>query len=257
MKRIVIITLGLATLAILLFTVYEAHSYYSLAGEREGYAVRQHKDDTLRVILIGDSWVEMHGKYDGQLQRMLGEAIGRPVVVASAGCSGQTSKEIYFSMSDCGAMRQLIAGSADYCVVIAGINDSNRKLGASYYAYHIGRIMDFLLQCVIKPVVVELPDYNIDCCYHRQSRLRKLQTHTSMLITGCQIDCLNDFRVALEQKLLSDFQEKDVLILRYPAWNNGGTTDWHHIYSDDQLHLNATGYALLDSALATLIAAQP
>ena len=58
------------------------------------------------------------------------------------------------------------------------------------------------------------------------------------------MDCKQMFREALDA-ILSHYKGK-VFVLHYKEWNGNFIEDQQQLYLDDGLHLNATGYSILD-----------
>ena len=140
---------------VLLFFIMSGFHYYNkwkpmwqLEMEHPIYVVNHQKDDTLRVIVIGDSWAAIHSEMmmDTLLSSNLKSQIGHPVKVKSKGKGGEISRGIYSLMfEDEGyGTKSLISSGIDYCVVIAGINDAARNLGTREYCYHI-RSINFMI----------------------------------------------------------------------------------------------------------------
>jgi lysophospholipase L1-like esterase len=84
-----------------------------------------------------------------------------PVVVRTAGISGLTSKYLYYCIFRDDSIRDVIEWGPDFCFVVAGINDSDRKMGTSFYKENMRLILDLLLEKHITPIVLEIPTYDI------------------------------------------------------------------------------------------------
>ena len=104
--------------------------------------------------------------------------------------------------------------------------------------------MHFFLYNNVTPLLIEIPDYDIEKCYQQQTFTRKVLRQLSMLVNETPIDCKQIFREALDS-ILSDYKEK-VIILHYKVWNNHYAEDLDHFYQKDGLHLNSIGYSALD-----------
>ena len=72
-----------------------AYNYYAPASEHPTYTCQQHQDDTLRLAMIGDSWVFNHYPYNDTLASMIRQIIKKPTIVSAYGLCGKTSKEVY------------------------------------------------------------------------------------------------------------------------------------------------------------------
>lgn len=81
---------------ILLVVVYGTLYYrwrhlWAFEEINQPYQVQSHHDDTLRVVMIGDSWAGMHDEagLDSFLQRQLNGLTDSPVIVKSRGRGGE------------------------------------------------------------------------------------------------------------------------------------------------------------------------
>ena len=235
------------TIATLLAAVAMTYSYYADAPQQPSYPCQQHDDDTLRVILIGDSWACYHHQHDAHLSQLLHELTQRPATVVSYGLCGKTSKEIYSSLFDDSGMRQLLTQGADYCFLSVGINDTYRKTGAASYAQHTLQILHFLYSNHITPILLEIPNYDIAFAFERQTMTRKLLRHLSMLLTGSPLDCRQTYRKALNETIQNGGMASEVLIIPTQSWSL-------RLYQYDRMHLNDQGYHTLDTCIAHVIA---
>jgi hypothetical protein len=99
----------------------------------------------------------------------------------------------------------------------------------------------------ITPIILEIPDYDIEKMYRWEIPSRKLLRSFSRFITGTPINCKTEFRQALDA-LLSEKKYGDrVQVIRYQTWNNHYVEDLRNYYNEDGIHLNEKGYAKLDS----------
>lgn len=241
----------LAVLAVLLtaiaIIIAKTCDYYADAPQQNPYPCHQHDDDTLRVILIGDSWVCYHHQHDAHLSRLLQDLTQQPVKVVSYGLCGKTSKEIYSSLFDDNGMRQLLTHGSDYCFLSVGINDTYKKTGAASYARHTMQTLRFLCTNHIIPIILEIPNYDITFAFERQTVSRKLLRRLSMLFTGSPLDCREEYRKALRETIQNDDIANKTLIIPAQSWSP-------HLYHYDRMHLNDLGYQTLDTCIAHTIA---
>jgi hypothetical protein len=56
------------------------------------YRVEKSIDDTIRVLLVGDSWAAMHSNMDSFLCSRINAKVSTPVVVSSKGKGGEKSR---------------------------------------------------------------------------------------------------------------------------------------------------------------------
>lgn len=206
---------------------------------------QQYQDDTIRIAMIGDSWVFFHYQYNDTLADLINQKTGKPVKVSAYGLCGKTSKEIYQSFFDDQIMKALLEQGADYCFISVGINDTYKKMGANYYSHSTICILRFLLQNNIKPILLEIPAYDIYYVYERQTLFKKFARCISMFLTNSSLDCIEDYRKALKRELHKERIDEKIIYLRH-TWSS------KH-YNTDRMHLNDKSYQLIDSCIAITI----
>lgn len=232
---------------------YVAYHYYAPPQLKQPYKIPQ-PDDTLRIAYIGDSWAFMHKDHNCQISQLIEDSIHRPVKVHSYGICGLTSKEIYENLFDNSDLKHFFQKRGyEYCFVSAGINDTYKKMSTTYYQQSMDAIIQFLLYNNIHPIILEIPDYNIQKSYERQKKNRKMLRHLSMLINNTPMDCKLLFRNALDELLHEKGYENKVNVIRYKTWNNDYANDLRQLYRPDGMHLNEKGYADSDSTIVKVI----
>ena len=245
-KYIILILIGLFCMLL----TYGAYSYYAPPRLLEPYQMKE-ADDTLRIAYIGDSWAFMHKDYDFQLETVLEDTLHRPVKVYSHGICGLTSKEIYEKMFNDTEYHDFLQRKGyQYCFILAGINDTYKKMSTSYYQQSMDGIIQFFLANNIHPIILEIPDYDIQKAYNWQKSLRKVLRDVSMFINNTTVDCKQIYREALNKLIKQKSYQNKVSIIRYKSWNNNYDNDLRQLYSGDGMHLNSMGYSKLDSAIA-------
>lgn len=249
MKRWLIFT-SLILLGCIVIAIAILYNYYAPPVMRPSYQTIQHHDDTLRIAYIGDSWAAMHKEYNGRMAKMIEDSLHRPVKVQSYGICGLTSKEIYNELFDNRFFRQFMEKGYDYCFISAGINDTYKKMSVKYYKTSIDCIIQFMLANYIRPIILEIPDYDIQKSYERQKTSKKTIRHISMIVNGTPLDCKQLFRDTLNELIIKKGCEQAVCIIRYKEWNNNYEKDLKKLYIGDGMHLNGKGYIRLDSCIA-------
>lgn len=250
MKKIIRWTAAIVFVAGCIAIGSRMEDYYGTEPYHQPYDCIHHSDDTLRVAIIGDSWAYMHRQHDDSLESRIFNNTRRPAKVISYGICGLTSKEVYQSIFNNDSLIRILHTGADVCFVSVGINDSYKKMGADYYTCHTIDIIRFLLHNNIKPIIMEIPDYDIQKAYERQTYLRKMLRKISMKVTGSRLDCREDYRQALRKALLTAGLYDSISLLPVQKWP-------HSYYLPDGMHLNAKGYADLDSCLCDIISKSP
>ena len=239
----------LIILILLIIFGYGCYYYYSPPTERKPYPITKNHSDTLRIAYIGDSWAFFHAPYDNRMTDSISQAIGHPAKVISLGYCGLSSKEIYWKLFDDAEMRSFISKGYDYCIISAGINDSNKKMSTNYYKRSMENIINFLLFNDITPIIIEIPDYDIEKMYRWEMPSRKLLRRFSRIVNGTTVNCKKEFRQTLDTLLKEKKYKDKVHVINYNIWNSNYTKDQKTLYEDDGVHLNEKGYAKLDSSI--------
>lgn len=232
-------------------TAYSTFSYYMPPTEYQPYTIPENQDDTLRIAYIGDSWAFMHREHSCIISTIVKDSIHRPVKVHSYGICGLTSKEFYENIFNNADLKHFIQKRRyEYCFISLGINDTYKKMSTTYYQKSMEYIIKFFLYNHIRPIILEIPDYDIYNSFKRQELSRKILRHISMFINNTPLDCKQLFRDALNEMIIKKNYTKKVKIIRYLSWNKNSTKDKKTLYLIDGIHLNNKGYAKLDSCIA-------
>lgn len=256
-KHLIIVFIVLfAFISLYLYYYYRWKSLWSLEEPRPIYSVSHHIDDTLRIVMIGDSWVEMRSDTLNKLfQAKLSVLIDRPVILKTKGKGGEKSRGIYKFMFEEAASgtKKLLFDSVDYCVVIAGINDAGANLGKKQFVYHMKLIIDFLLSNDICPIIIEIPNVNIWNVYSNKPTKDMVVDYIRSLMTGCGMYHFSEYRDALHSMLKDSGLIDSVLYIPMRGWN-GDDSNLNRLFSlDDQIHLNRRGYIKLDSCVVNAV----
>lgn len=247
---------GFVILLIILYGIlyYRWCHLWALEEIHQPYQVQSHYDDTLRVVMIGDSWAGMHNEagLDSLLQDKFNTQTACPVIVKSCGRGGEKSRGIYSLMFEYGkyGTRSILSEGPDYCIVMAGINDAAANRGVRQYLYHYKLILDFLLSNNIRPVVVEIPDVNLWVIYGKKPIKDMFGDYLKSVMTGCDMYNYHEYREALLSMLTREDMMKEIVYIPMSEWNGNGETINKHLFLKDQIHLNRKGYELLDSCIA-------
>jgi len=247
----------LILICIFMLLAYKMYNYYAPPQLHEPHLLYTHNNnDTLLIAYIGDSWAYNHQKHNCHIEQILEDSLHQPVSVLSYGICGSTSKEIYESMfRNNDLSRFLQQHKFSYCIISAGINDTYKKMSTSYYKKSMDGIIQLLLANQIHPIIMEIPDYDIQKAYEWQTTNKKALRRLTMFINGTPLDCKQLFRDALDEIIQEKGHADKVSIIRYQSWNNDYINDLITFYIRDGMHLNEKGYAKLDSAIAHTIIA--
>lgn len=251
---------------LVLWVIWEWRPYYRPSEVFNTYEVTKHDDDTLRVIMIGDSWVYFHEtlRRDSTLELKIKKEIGhKRVKLLAKGKGGAVSGEIYnymsaermlateYDLNNCS--QPIIEQGADYCIISAGINDARQRRGKQYYVTNYYHIIRFLLSKGIRPVVMEIPEVEVDEAYEGNTLYYQLRSRIVMRMMETNLYGTHDYRQALKDSLTARHLMDSIVYIPATSWNPDGWLDKRDIYTDDHFHLNLKGYELLDSTFATEI----
>lgn len=251
-KQLIILSILLAGMVGI--AIYNAFQYYGPPQLKEPYQLSGLEDDTIRIAYIGDSWAFMHKDHDCLIPKLLSDTLHYPVKVHFYGICGLTSKEIYENIFNNNDFRHFLhKRHYHYCFISAGINDTYKKMSTSYYQQSMDGIIQFFLANHIRPIILEIPDYDIEKCFERQKLPRKILRRLSMIVNQTPIDCKQRFRDALDNLKHHHGYDNQIIILRYQLWNDKYEQDLKTLYLSDGLHLNNKGYERLDSVITNQI----
>lgn len=252
MKTFIINISAAITVLLLVLGSLRLHPYYHLAKKQmitNGKTTRVSRD-SLKIAFIGDSWAAYHHDYDVELDSMF-NAKGQPVHVLSIGNVGAKSKEIYQRLDS--STQPILLKQPDYCVVSAGINDAVAKLGKDYYVHHYMLILQQLLDLDIKPVVLEMPEVNYRAIAGREPWTMRMRHILSSLMTGSELYGYDSYKTALAEAIKNAELQNRIVYISADLWNPDGYRDSRDLYLSDETHLNARGYEVLDSCIASEI----
>ncbi len=251
MRKIVAYTSVVITLMLLALTALRCHPYYFYAPRLDASIIDSvYSDDTVRISIIGDSWAAFHGDCDDSLQSFFSQDSIHALIV-SKGNVGAKSREIYERFSS--TTKSVLESSPDYGVVFAGINDAVAKMGQSFYVYHYMHILRYLLDSNIKPVVIEIPDVNYRAVSEREPLGMRIRHLVSSLLMESEFFSFNGYRTALKNAITTSNLMDSVVYIHADQWNPSGYKDPRNLYQADETHLNAKGYHVLDSCIASEI----
>lgn len=259
MRKLLYFIFILLFLFVMMFIIYYSKWEYmwTPANHLPHYVIHNNKSDTLRVIMIGDSWAAIHSlaKMDTFLQRYLEYLLRRPVTVISKGTGGEKSKGIYQKMYETGehGTKQLLISGVDYCVISAGINDAATNLGTKQFCMNYYMILDLLLANGIRPVILEIPDVDIWNLYGGKPKKDLLVDYLRSIMTHCGMYNYSEYRDALLTMLQKEKMMSRVIYVEMSGWNGKNTMIDKSLFMKDGIHLNKRGYEKLDSCVAKSI----
>ncbi len=258
MKRSLFVIVMISLFAIIFVSLYYYRwkPLWSYEDPRTFYSISHHHDDTLRIVMIGDSWVGMRtDTLNNLFQQRLSAISGRPVILKSKGKGGEKSRGIYQLMFEDDGLgtKPLFTSGVDYCVVIAGINDSAANLGINQFTHHMKLIIDFLLKNDVRPVLIEIPNVNIWNVYGGKPIKDLVVDFTRSLMTRCGMYHFPEYREALRLMLQDSKSSGPVIYVPMNGWNGKDYDLNKQLFLDDQVHLNQQGYIKMDSCIINAI----
>jgi hypothetical protein len=136
---------------------------------------------------------------------------------------------------------------------MTGINDTWKKRPVSYYAGNYRLIIRLLLANDIRPVVMEIPDFEmgewLDANRKRERFLYRIYSYFTDVVE----DDITPFRNGLKNMLKKTGFADSVLYIPAGNWLPKNHNYSEDIYQIDHVHLNYQGYHLLDSCMASEI----
>ena len=239
---------------------------FAVADELPYYHVKPRPaDDTLRVVIIGDSWAEWHVTLgcDSLIQKYAHRVTEEPLKCVTRGKSGAKTKDVYHFMFTSQTKevtwdhdyctQPLLEEHPDYCVIMAGINDMRLSKPKEYYIGNYRLILNLLIHNGIRPVVMEMPDVDLKLFHENRKYYRRWMFNVLSLLTGIDYSSAQVYRDAMKKMLQETELYKKVLYIPLSVWEAGGVEANPELYIDDRLHLNLDGYNILDSCMAVKI----
>ena len=257
MKKKKMVFAGLLLLVVLVvsyvFLYIRWKPIWQPVSQLKAYPVHEMNDDTVRVVMIGDSWTGLHHElgHDSEFTALLQGLFSQPVKMVARGKGGATSGDIYQMMfresglNPEACSQPLIEHRPDYVVITAGINDAVKNLGTDYYCENYLLILRHLLSCGIRPVVVEMPDVKIKELYSNKPLKDRTVDWLRSWMTGVAHYSVEPYREALRKRLIQEGLMDHVVYI--------SQNEWQPSYIEDGIHLDAGGYHKLDSCLAATI----
>ena len=245
------------------FCIFEP--YYEPAKQQEFYLAELNSKKDKEIAFVGDSWANRQLMNKNILQAEFEKVFpdSERFDFAISGVGGAKSKNVYYNLFDkpeninesqyYKPVKSIIQQKPKYCIVSVGINDVATKIGKDYYVQNTLLIIRHLLHYGIKPVVLEIPQFDFKKAYESSSFTQKILRKISMIVTKSDLDCLQEYRHELELELYNSKLIDSILFVRHEEWSKDGFKDDRHLFLGDGVHLNDSGYHVLDSVLARKI----
>ncbi|MGM5631007.1 SGNH/GDSL hydrolase family protein [Apibacter raozihei] len=245
--KIISLLFVVSVLFISIYSYYEYRFHFSEnLYDKDFFNPKKGTDKILKIGIIGDSWVE-YGSLDSIIQSKFKQKNIKSHIIAS-GQQGATTREIYQNLykskNDIYSSKKVIDQHPRYCIIISGVNDTNKQMGKKYYAYHLKLIIETLMKEGIIPIVVSIPHYGIIEEYEQFSKLKQLRFKIfAMLNNKGNLDNIDDyneyFNNSLEKNLYKDSMFYFNINAVVPNYKNNLNL------FNDHLHLNLQGKEIL------------
>ncbi|WP_121808434.1 hypothetical protein [Mucilaginibacter kameinonensis] len=188
---------------------------YSLEKRHVLVPEKKHKNDTLRVGIIGDSWAT--GITIDTIIRDEFKKRGINTDVIAFGQPEAKTKEIYDNLyANPGqpfSSNEILHHNLDYCIVLAGTSDAEGEMGAKFYAYYCSLIISDLARNNIEPVFVTMPEFGFKEEKDSLDILKKVRNElASLLIDNGSTHNLDGYRKQANE-MLKDTRLKDSTIV--------------------------------------------
>lgn len=252
MKKISKYILCILVMFVILLIITIHFSIYSAATKETSFLIStKMASDTIKIAYIGDSWAYLHKTHNCIIDTVISSRKHLHVQMRSVGVNGMTSKEIYQAIFNNDSIHNLLKWRPNYCIISAGINDTDLKVGKNNYQKNMKLITEFMLENNITPIIIQIPHYDINFSFKRRRNWKKVQRLLPMIITGSDMDCIDSYRTEFE-KTLHMYNDK-IIYIKENEWNPKGYLDPRLLYTNDKMHLNEKGYCILDSCIANHI----
>jgi hypothetical protein len=196
------------------FGLYE-YQRYSFEKRHPFVPEKKHKNDTLRVGIIGDSWatgitIDTIIKDEFSKRGITNEVIsfGQPEAKTK-----QIYDNLYANPEQPYSSNEILHHNLDYCIILAGTSDAEGEMGAKFYAYYCSLIISDLARNNIEPVFVTMPAFGFKEETDNLDILKKVRNEvSSLLIDNGSTRSLDEYRKQANE-MLKDTRLKDSTIV--------------------------------------------
>ncbi|WP_162996619.1 hypothetical protein [Mucilaginibacter celer] len=214
MKLRLKLVLLLVLIAITGFGFY-LYQRYSLEKRYSFTPEKKHKNNVLRVGIIGDSWAT--GITIDTIIRDEFLRRGIKTEVISFGQPEAKTKQIYDNLyanpDQPYSSYEILHHNLDYCIILAGTSDAEGEMGAKFYAYYCSLIISDLARNSIEPVFVTMPAFGFKEETDSLDLLKKVRNEvSSLLIDNGSTRSLDEYRKQAGE-MLKDTHLKDSSIV--------------------------------------------
>ncbi|MBB6110422.1 hypothetical protein SAMN05421821_106229 [Mucilaginibacter lappiensis] len=194
---------------------YYLYKRYSFEPRHISRHEVKHRNEVLRIGIIGDSWAS-----GTTLDTIISNEFlkhGLKTEIISFGEPEAKTKQIYDNLyASSGSpysSSEILHHNLDYCIVLTGTSDATGEMGAKFYAYYCSLIISDLLKNNIEPVFITMPDFGFKETTDSLDVLQKARNEVaSLIIDNGSTGSLDDYRKQIGQ-LLKDTHLQDSTIV--------------------------------------------
>lgn len=191
---------------------------YSLEKRYASVPEKKHKNDVLRIGIIGDSWAAGTSLDTIMTDEFLRHHVNTEII--SFGEPEAKTKDIYDNLySSPGtpySSNEILHHNLDYCVILAGTSDASGEMGAKFYAYYCSLIIDDLLKDNIEPVFVTMPYYGFKESTDSLDILKKVRNEvSSLVIDNGSTGSLDDYRKQVNEVLKDTHLQDSAIVVPF------------------------------------------
>lgn len=210
-------------------------------------------DTIIKIIIIGDSWGDLTDKY--KLPDYIDSIMyvnGIITKTQAKGEPGAISRKIYQNIhadnKDIHSTKKLIEDNPQYAILLCGINDSHGQYGQDFYSYHTSLIIQEMLYRNIKPIILELPYYDIDKQYDYYSCTKRNGYRLLSFLSDNTTNTNNiaRYRRAVKEHLTKQGICNKIIFISIDSLSK-------QKYYNDCMHLNYQGYKYLANTITSII----
>ncbi|QEC76738.1 SGNH/GDSL hydrolase family protein [Mucilaginibacter ginsenosidivorax] len=235
----------LLLLLAIFFTIavgYYMNRRYYLEKRYSSIPEKRHKNDVLRIGIIGDSWASGYSLDSILSDEFLKRGIKTEII--SFGEPEAKTKDIYDNLyaapGNPYSSAEILHHNLDYCLILAGTSDAAGEMGAKFYAYYCSLIIGDLLKDHIEPVFVTMPDFGFKEVTDSLGVLKKVRNEVaSIMIDNGSTGSLDDYRKQVNEVLKDTHLQDSTIVVPFSLVCDNYHT--HKILYRNNSHLSTAG----------------
>lgn len=197
---------------------YYFNKRYALEKRYASVPEKRHKNNILRIGIIGDSWatgISLDTIISDEFLRR-----GIKTEVISFGEPEAKTKDIYDNLyagpGTPYSSSEILHHNLDYCIILAGTSDAAGEMGAKFYAYYSSLIIGDLAKNNIEPVFVTMPDFGFKEVTDSLGILKKVRNEvSSLIIDNGSTGNLDDYRKQVSEVLKDTHLQDSAIVVPF------------------------------------------